>query len=158
MFDIRTFREVNSIRQKDLADFLGVSVTFISNMENGLSKIPGEKLGKILDNDKGWDTTCLIPKGQNTTHSDYQNQGGIHVTNGKLLGPVHMGGKSDEEISNIIKAAVAEYEAENRSLHAIIQAQASELGFLRSLVKRAFPNEGYVNESPAPIEGYTIEK
>ena len=52
MVDLKLFRETNNLLQKDLAEFLGVSIAFISSIEKGQAKLPSDKLVKLLDNDR----------------------------------------------------------------------------------------------------------
>lgn len=59
MIDLKTFREVNNLKQIDLASFLGTSRVFISQVESGKSKLPPEQLSKLLQNNKGWDISML---------------------------------------------------------------------------------------------------
>lgn len=57
--DLKTFRKVNHLEQKDLASYLGVSRQQISQIENGRSDLTKENLRKILGNPYGWDTSML---------------------------------------------------------------------------------------------------
>ena len=61
MTDIKRFRRVNNLLQKDLADYLGVSREFVSMVESGRSILPHDRLRKLLDNEHGWDTSMLSP-------------------------------------------------------------------------------------------------
>lgn len=60
MNDLKAFRKVNQIRQKDLAEFLGISENFVSQIESGSSPLPHKHLVKILAN-KEWNTSMLQP-------------------------------------------------------------------------------------------------
>ena len=40
-----------------MADFLGVSLAFISHVENGRNKLPEQKADLLINNNKGW----LVP-------------------------------------------------------------------------------------------------
>ena len=53
-----TFLEVNGLKQKDLAQFLGVSEPSVSAYVSGKTTPSPDKLKKILDNPE-WDTTAL---------------------------------------------------------------------------------------------------
>ena len=59
--DLRTFRKVNNLEQKDVANYLGVSRQQISQIENGRSDLTKENLRKIISNPYGWDTS-MLPK------------------------------------------------------------------------------------------------
>lgn len=60
MVDLRAFRLCNSLKQRDISEFLNLTVGFISAVERGASRLPTEQLAKLLENDKGWDTTYLL--------------------------------------------------------------------------------------------------
>lgn len=47
--DIKEFRRANNLTQKALADYLGITQTFISNMEAGRDTVPEKYIRKILD-------------------------------------------------------------------------------------------------------------
>lgn len=72
--DIRGFLKANSLKQKDLAHYLGVTEAAISNVVKGKSDFAEENLIKILNNPNGWDTSMLVesdPKpAQTSTQSD----------------------------------------------------------------------------------------
>ena len=63
MADLKAFRATNNLYQKDISEFLGVSIGFISAIERGDSKLPAEQLAKLLANTNGWDTTYLTSEG-----------------------------------------------------------------------------------------------
>ena len=48
--DLRLFRKANGITQGALAEYLGVTKQFISQVESGKNALPDDKLMKILDN------------------------------------------------------------------------------------------------------------
>lgn len=56
--DIKTFRKINHLSQKELAEYLGVGQNFISQMENGHSPLPYKQLEKIREN-TSWDSSML---------------------------------------------------------------------------------------------------
>jgi len=49
-FDLKAFRKQNGISQKDLAAYLGVGQSFVSQMENQGKGVPDATLEKILSN------------------------------------------------------------------------------------------------------------
>lgn len=57
---LRAFRKANSLTQENLAAYLGTTDSFISQVENGRVNLPEDKIQKLLDNDKGWDTQPLL--------------------------------------------------------------------------------------------------
>lgn len=48
-----------NIKQKQLADYLGVSAGYISQVIAGEKTLSDEKLSKVLNNPFGWDTSLL---------------------------------------------------------------------------------------------------
>ena len=48
--DLKTFRKYNKISQQELADYLGVGQSFISQIERGASSIPQSMIEKIRSN------------------------------------------------------------------------------------------------------------
>lgn len=48
MFDLKLFRKVNKLTQFQLADYLGVTQGFISQVEKGIRPIPDEYISKII--------------------------------------------------------------------------------------------------------------
>lgn len=59
MADIRTFIIDNGIRQVDLARFLGITPGSVSKMVKGITMPSKANLQKMMDNDRGWDTSAL---------------------------------------------------------------------------------------------------
>lgn len=137
MVDLKEFRESNGLLQKELAAYLGVSVAFISAIEKGQSKLPGEKLVKLLDNDKGWNTDSLVAQSPRLRpYYDMKTMnGGQDFGGGQFNAPIYCG-KSDEDIDRIVKLNLAEYEAENRALRVKVQDMARENAFLRTMLTR----------------------
>ncbi len=51
-FDLKGFRKANGIRQQELADYLGVGQSFISQIERGERTCPVEWIGRFAANAK----------------------------------------------------------------------------------------------------------
>lgn len=81
MIDLKEFRKCNGLSQKDVAEFLGVSRSFIGQVEAGFSKLPSDKIDKLLANDNGWDVSCLI---YNREAGDHIHQNGGKNNIGKI--------------------------------------------------------------------------
>lgn len=63
--NLRRFREENHLSQRALAEYLGVTCGFISLIEHGRSKLPDDKLKKLLNdgkNNKGWTVDWILPE------------------------------------------------------------------------------------------------
>lgn len=59
MTPLRFFLEQNSLKQSDLCKYLKVSHSYISQVINGRIKLSTTALEKLIDNDRGWDTSAL---------------------------------------------------------------------------------------------------
>ena len=57
---VTAFRRLNKLTQEELGDFLGVSKSFVSQIENGRVDLPFEQRQRLLENDRGWDVTPLV--------------------------------------------------------------------------------------------------
>lgn len=60
MIDLKGFRKANNMSQKDLAEYLGVSRSFVGQVESNFSKLPQDKLNKLLTNKESWDVSMLL--------------------------------------------------------------------------------------------------
>lgn len=56
---VREFLKVNSLKQVEIARYLGVTEAAISNVVKGKSEFSDENLIKILNNPYGWDVSML---------------------------------------------------------------------------------------------------
>ena len=54
MIDLKQFRKANKITRSEMAAFFGVSEPFISQIENGRSKLPESKAETLINNNRGW--------------------------------------------------------------------------------------------------------
>lgn len=59
MTELKTFRKINNLTQSDVGDYLGIKKAFISSIENGKARLPKDKITKLINNDRGWDTSML---------------------------------------------------------------------------------------------------
>lgn len=57
MSNLKEFRTINNLTQKQLGFYLGVSHLYISQIENGRVNLSDKLQEKILNNDKGWDVS-----------------------------------------------------------------------------------------------------
>ena len=80
MDTIKKFRKCNKISQVALAEYLGVTQGFISQMENGASAIPDSVIRTILVNPYNWDTSML--RGSDQPENPVKEEPG---TNGPLI-------------------------------------------------------------------------
>lgn len=103
LVNMRAFRAMNEISQKEVAEYLEVSIAFISAVERGQAKLPAEKLVRLLENDRDWETSSLIDQPDKGTriHHDHRTIG--QNIEGEFNGPVHnnnYSGYSDEEFES----------------------------------------------------------
>ena len=63
MVNMKQFLTDNGLKQVDLARFLGITEASVSKMVKGYTNPSKENLQRILDNDRGWDTSSLLHKG-----------------------------------------------------------------------------------------------
>ena len=68
MVDLKAFRKANNLTQDELGEYLGMRKSFISKIENGKEKLPEAKFQKLVNNDRGWDTTFLFLTGGDHIH------------------------------------------------------------------------------------------
>ena len=57
--DLALFRAVNGIKQVELAEYLCVGKSYLSNVEAGRVRLSKENIKKLLENPNGWDTSML---------------------------------------------------------------------------------------------------
>lgn len=67
MTQLKLFRQTNNLTQKELADYLGIGVSFISRVESGQVELPQKHLSKLLINNNGWETSSLTLKEQGSS-------------------------------------------------------------------------------------------
>ncbi len=60
MVDLKKFRKDNGLLQREVAEYLGVNVSFVTNIECGRNNIPQDKLERLIKNDRGWDVSSLV--------------------------------------------------------------------------------------------------
>lgn len=56
---IKNFRKCNKMSQVALAEYLGVTQGFISQVEKEICAVPDWVISKLLDNPNGWDVSML---------------------------------------------------------------------------------------------------
>ncbi len=84
MVDLKAFRKGNGLSQKEVAEYLGVTRSFIGQVEAGFSKLPIDKVSKLLNNTHNWVTTSLVSPEQTSGDRIEQNGGKGNI--GKIAG------------------------------------------------------------------------
>lgn len=130
LVNMRAFRAMNELSQKDIAEYLEVSIAFISAVERGQAKLPAEKLVRLLENDRDWETSALIDQADKGTriHHDYRNIG--QNIEGEFNAPIHnnhYNGFSDEEFENELKRRTELKDQQIASLEEEIQSLRQQL-------------------------------
>lgn len=54
MVDLKLFREENNLKQVEVADYLGVSIGFISQIERKKARLSKLQEKSLINNDRGW--------------------------------------------------------------------------------------------------------
>ena len=89
--EYKLFISTNGLKQKDVADYLGVTNQFISQVIQGKCNLPSSKLKALLNNDKGWDVSMLTgPTTQQSLKGDNNlqiagNNNQSHVNSSEAL-------------------------------------------------------------------------
>ena len=117
LVNMKAFRVMNELSQKEVAEFLEVSIAFISAVERGQARLPADKLVRLLENDKDWETSALIDqdgKGARI-HHDHRTIG--QNIEGEFNAPVHnYNGYSEEEFEKELARRTELLQQEIRSL------------------------------------------
>ena len=137
--NLKAFRMTNELSQKEVAEYLEVSIAFISSIERGQAKLPLEKLARLLDNDRDWETSCLLePDGWGTRiHHDHRVIN--NNVEGEFHAPVHnnnYNGYSDEEFERELLRRTELKDQQIASLEAEIERLRVDLARERSINER----------------------
>ena len=116
--DFDKFLRVNGLRQSEIANFLGVSAPSVSNLAKGKSKPSKDNLAKLLNNDRGWDTSMLI-----------DGNGQVAANGGVAIGKKsNFFAKSDDF------ADIAVLRKENEMLKQQLSDKDAQIDFLKTLI------------------------
>lgn len=86
MTPLENFLMVNNLKQVELADFLHVNKSTISSAASGKTKLARTTLGKILANDKGWDTS-MLEEHEKVTYTAHSESGDAFFGSKVVKGP-----------------------------------------------------------------------
>lgn len=128
--NMKGFRVMNDLSQKEVAEYLEVSIAFISAVERGQAKLPAEKLIRLLENDREWETSPLLEEADRgmRIHNDRRSIG--NNIEGEFNAPVHnnnYNGFSDEEFENELKRRTELKDQQIASLEAEIESLRLQL-------------------------------
>ena len=121
MTDFELFIKKNAIKKKEIAEFIGTSNAFITQLCQGLSPLPADKLKKIKEN-ASWDTSMLSYGEKTSIIAGNNNAGDVNVQIGqnRAAGGSRAPGDSDTKIAVL--------EKENEMLR-------EQIEFLKTLIK-----------------------
>lgn len=103
MIDLKRFRRENNITQADLAKYLGVGQSFISQIEKGSRPMPGECLAKILAHGE-WSKSQGVLTGEGEMLKNEVKNNTSALDNYVLLLPLSAQGGSLGEFSQSVRA------------------------------------------------------
>jgi len=86
MTDFQIFINVNKLLKKDIADYLGVSNAFITQLCDGTKKVPAKKMALIMENESGWDVSMFERPRQVNIGGDAK---GVVVNGNNIHSPIH---------------------------------------------------------------------
>ena len=146
LVNLRAFRLMNELSQKEVAEYLEVSIAFISAIERGQARLPAEKLVRLLENDRDWATDTLIegPERGTRIHHDHRSIG--QNIEGEFNAPFHnnnYSGFSDEEFERELSRRlelkdqqIASLEAEVTSLRKQLDREISRNERLMAILEK----------------------
>ena len=94
--DLKAFRKANKILQIELAEYLGVGQSFISQIEQGTRPLPEEYISAILANTHNWDTSMFI--------TEIPASKGVDLTS--TVGLLHSTQMTEEKLRSAIEQAI----------------------------------------------------
>lgn len=134
--NIKGFRLMNELSQKEVAEYLEVSIAFISAVERGTAKLPADKFVRLLENDRDWETSALVdsPGRESRVHHDHRTIG--QNIEGEFNAPVHntsYSGYSEEQLQAELRHQTALIEQELASVKEENERLRQELAHERAL-------------------------
>ena len=123
MIDLKEFRKANNLKQEEIADYLGVSKAFLSQIENFRRSLPDIQLSRLLNNPYNWDTRMLLIEDQNNS----ANRGAVQVQQNGLHNHIdHITQRDGEDVAALRKEnemlgqRIVDLKAENEKLWKMI--------------------------------------
>ena len=100
MSNFEKFLKDNKIRKQDIAEFLGVSKAFITQLSQGTRKLPRDKYDSIKAN-KAWDCSAL----------DIKDNSGILINSSTISGDIHQDNrKYFSDSPDVLRAQIEQLE------------------------------------------------
>lgn len=127
MTDFELFIKKNAIKKKELAEFLGTSNAFITQLCKGMAPLPADKLKKIKEN-LTWDTSMLvIDRPSITARAEGNARVEIGSRNKNYCPEVSGDTEKDTRIAIL--------EKENEMLKERLKDKDGQIEFLKTLIK-----------------------
>lgn len=125
MTDFELFIEANGLRKKDLADYIGSSPQYITQLCNGTRRLSQDKIALLKQNTMGWDTSMLTSDRPSITASAAGNA------------RVEIGSRNKNFCPGETDAAsrIAVLEKEIEMLKERLKDKDGQIEFLRTLIK-----------------------
>lgn len=119
MADFERFLTDNDLRKKDVAEYLQVSKAFVTQLCQGLRKLPPEKLA-LLKTRTEWDTSALLESDQpsdQTIRGNVTRIGNISgVTNSPTTVNNNGGGGESAELMRVIAQQTEQIKAQHEQI------------------------------------------
>lgn len=127
MTDFELFIKKNAIKKKELAEFLGTSNAFITQLCKGMAPLPADKLKKIKEN-LTWDTSMLVIDRPSITA---RAEGNARVE----IGSRNKNYSSEVSGDTEKDTRIAILEKENEMLRERLKDKDGQIEFLKTLIK-----------------------
>jgi len=122
MVDLKGFRKANKLTQTDVGDYLGITKSFISRIENYVANLTDEKLNQLLHNPYGWDTSMLVV--DSTIRGDVSLQTNGQGNVGKMVADAEI--LSLRRENEILQNQLAELKEQNERYWSMIEKLTSK--------------------------------
>lgn len=123
--ELKAFMLENNLKQADVATYIGSSRQYVSQLAKQYS-LPKQVKSKLLDNDKGWDTSMLITK-EGTSQSLHQHVVAIASGDNSKNTAKAEGGNEGHGLVLVLKKEI-------EMLNKIIEEKDAQIEFLKSLL------------------------
>ena len=129
--DLKALRKINNISQVELAEYLGVGQSFISQVEKGIRPLPKECISKILAN-QSWDSSSALAKSssvdEDAVMQAFNNLSLLMKTNNKTMELLYqLIDRKDAEIKELTEQVIA-YKIEIEQLKDLVKNLQSKRG------------------------------
>ena len=129
--DLKALRKINNISQVELAEYLGVGQSFISQVEKGIRPLPKECISKILAN-QAWDSSSALAKtssvDEDAVMQAFNNLSLLMKTNNKTMELLYqLIDRKDAEIKELTEQVIA-YKIEIEQLKDLVKNLQSKRG------------------------------